>query len=310
MKAILTADWHIGDKQPVCRMDNYRETMKRKIEFIFKCSFVGYDSGEWNYPILHAGDFLDNWKISDETKNWLLDFLPPLKIYTAPGNHELPGHNIALYKKTSLALLERMWVYVPKDVFYFYEEDGRHIIQFFPYNMFNSFDSINKDATLVLMHEMIFNPKEELPPWAENKFSVNDLLDNLPKKCKGVVCGHNHKSFIAWRKGKFFLSPGSIFRMDADQFDQEPKVFLFDSEKEGKEMIQEIIIPHDKDVVSREHLEKIKEKDSRLASFVKRIDTDYRVSLSFEKNMENFLQKNRTRKPIQDIIWEAIDGSR
>ena len=49
-----------------------------------------------------------------------------------------------------------------------------------------------------------------------------------------------------------------------------------------------------------------KEKDERISAFVGRINDDFAVGLSFEGNLKSFLEKNKIRKPVQNIVWEAV----
>lgn len=308
-KIILTADWHLSDKTPICRRDNYQEMMGRKLSFInrIQCEYKG------EIPlILHAGDLFDTWKSSHFLVSWAIRHLPQ-NITTIPGNHEIPGHNINFYKKTNLNVLE-----TAKKIIVIYEDDPKqYVISFdglsiigFPYGYF-SLEKLKTCDTkypyILMIHEMFLHPMDKRRAFIQEFMPIDDLLNSLPEMCVGVLAGHNHSTIIRTGiNGKWFLNPGSIFRMDADQIDHIPTIFLYDLQKNE---ITPVEIPHEKDAVSREHIEKMQVKDERINSFVNRVNTNYTKTLSFEDNMEQFFLKNKTRKPIQEIIWEGMNGN-
>jgi DNA repair exonuclease SbcCD nuclease subunit len=278
--------------------------MEKKLDFIKK---IQMDNGDC--PILHAGDLFTTWKSSHTLVAWAIKHLPK-NIITIPGNHELPGHNIALYEKTNLHVLECAGVIdVLKNhsVIHSVISDNSIWICGYAYNNVpkNYIHQLNNidGPYLLILHEMFLDPGEKKNPHVESWGSIQKFFTEL-ENCKGVISGHNHQSFLIQHNGKFFLSPGSIFRMDADQMEQEPKIWIWDSETNE---VESVIIPHDKKVVSRKHLDVVKEKDKRIESFVNRINTDYKIDLSFEKNMERFIQKNKTRKPVSEIIWGSME---
>ena len=94
--AILTADWHIRPDTPVCRTDDFFLAMSNKLDFILNLS------KENDCPILLAGDIgkrpLNNgwptWLIQ-----WAIEKFKGSNIIAIPGQHDLPGHRIDLFKK-------------------------------------------------------------------------------------------------------------------------------------------------------------------------------------------------------------------
>ena len=50
MQIILTADWHIREKPPICRTDDFESALWRKIDFISELS------EKYNSPVIIAGD--------------------------------------------------------------------------------------------------------------------------------------------------------------------------------------------------------------------------------------------------------------
>jgi len=62
------------------------------------------------------------------------------------------------------------------------------------------------------------------------------------------------------------------------------------------------------DVISREHLKKNEQRDERMEAFVKRLKDDFEVGLSFERNLEAFFRKNKTRKAVRELIDNVVGG--
>ena len=98
--AILTADWHLRDTQPVCRTDNFWEAQWKKVQYVLNLQ------NEHKCPIIHAGDFFHTWKTSpyllSKTMEHMDSKYPFLTVY---GNHDLPQHNLELAHKSGLHTL-------------------------------------------------------------------------------------------------------------------------------------------------------------------------------------------------------------
>lgn len=54
-----------------------------------------------NVPIILAGDIFDQWKVTPEIINFLLETMPYCDIYGIPGQHDLPFHSYAEIKKSA-----------------------------------------------------------------------------------------------------------------------------------------------------------------------------------------------------------------
>jgi hypothetical protein len=92
--------------------------------------------------------------------------------------------------------------------------------------------------------------------------------------------------------------------MDADQVDHKPCVFLWYSDTNT---VQQVFLPIVEGVISREHLEVKEERDNRIASFIEKLSGEYEVSLSFERNLEEFLKANNVDETVKSIIYKSIE---
>ena len=92
-------------------------------------------------------------------------------------------------------------------------------------------------------------------------------------------------------------------RQEAGQIDFQPKVYLYFAEDNSVEAVN---IPIEKDAVSREHIEKVEERDDRIDAFVSRLDNDWETTLSFEDNVDTFFQTNKVRREVKQIIYNVL----
>ena len=282
--AILTSDWHLREDKPLCRTDNYWEVQWNKVDFISQLQ------KQYNCLVLHGGDLFDKWKITTYLAKVTAKHLPN-KFYTIYGQHDLPQHNLDLTEKCGIDLLAEVgrletmdqchWGQIPKDI--------------------SSICCGLPSQRILVWHKM--NYKGE-PPWPGctdptalrllKKYSQYDL----------ILTGDNHKSFTQEYQGRWLVNPGSLMRMDADQENHKPRVYLWYAEDNS---IVPVFIPIEQDVISREHIEQKKQRDGRIDNFVKRLNSDWKASLTFEENLEIFKKKNKVPQDIMSIIYEAIE---
>lgn len=288
--AILTADWHLRDSQPVARKDNYFQVMIGKIKWVSDLQ------QKHNCPVLHAGDLFHTWKSSPFLLAAVMNILPD-QFYTVAGNHDLKNHSIDLLDQTGLAVLQEA------GSIELINKETKNIDYGTSLTGFSYGDSIqNKNSTILLCHEMIYQSPEY---WQQDNGSQALAFLKKHKGYQLIVTGHNHKPFTAQHEGRLLVNPGSLMRMTADQKDYKPRVYLWNKESNT---VKIEYIPIDKDAVEVTYLEKSKERDERMESFINRLQSSTEIGLSFEKNLENYLANNRVRSSVKAIIYECIGG--
>jgi DNA repair exonuclease SbcCD nuclease subunit len=282
ISVILTADWHLREDSPICRIDDFEANQWAKVNYIKKLQ------KRYDCPVLHAGDLFDHWKPSPSLLSKTINFLPN-KFYTVYGNHDLPQHNFELRDKSGIYTLEKAGVLnrIPPLG-----------IQFLSWNMI-PFE--NEDDNILLWHTMTY--KNVLPYPGCTSLTARRLLKKY-SQFDLIVTGDNHETFIEEYKGRILVNPGSLTRQKALQMEHKPCVFLWDA---SNNMIEQIYIPIEKNVISREHLEIEKKKDSRIENFVSSLDNDYITTLSFEENLKEFENINNIRNSVMNIIYKAIE---
>jgi len=294
--AILTADFHLTDKQPLCRTDaDWWETMRTKLRFIRKLSRAHM------CPVIHAGDLFNTWKPSPELMTFAVKELPT-KFFTVLGNHDLPQHNLDLYYKSGVATLAeagRITV-IPSGVHW-----GMDLLSDEVIKSRNNIEEETdwRESQIIVAHYMVRSTAEK--PWLG---CVDPPASKVLRtvKVNGVdliLVGHNHKSFVEEYKGKLLVNPGSIFRMDADQIDYQPKVYLW---YDDPLKVEAVLLPIE-DSVTRHHLETEQAKNDRIKQFITNLQDTWEPGFSLEENLRQAFKSNKTSKSVQDIIWQALD---
>lgn len=285
--AILTADWHLREDTPICRTDDFQKAQWSKVDFISNLQ------KKYNCPIIHAGDLFDHWKPSPYLLSKAFLHLPK-RFYTIYGNHDLPQHNIELaYKCGVQTLVSAFRINILKATHWLQEPDDET-------SSLNYFDS----KKVCIWHIMAYQGNS---PWPNcTDLSAKQILEKYTQ-FDLIVTGHNHTAFVEEVNGRLLVNPGSLTRQEADKEKHQPRVYLYHA-KENK--VVPVYLPIEQNVISREHLEKTEQRDDRISAFVERLNTEWEISLSFEKNLELFEKTNNIRNSVMQLIRKAIENEK
>ena len=281
--AILMADIHARDDQPVARTDSYWEKQFIKLEFIQNLQ------NQYCCHVLNAGDTLNHWKPSHELTTELMKYLPE-SFYTVLGQHDLPQHNLKLAMKSGVAPLEQAESITIVGTCHFGEtphEDGSLIFE---------------GKKVLLWHYMTY--KDEKPFPQHKGPSALRILKKYPQYDL-IVTGDNHKPFVQEYEGRLLVNPGSMMRITAAQIDHKPRVYLWYAETNT---VTPVYLPIEEGVVSREHIDKVQERDQRIDAFITKLSGDWEAEMSFEDNLKKAINANKIPKLVQDIIYKAIES--
>lgn len=285
--AILTADWHLRETAPICRLDDFITAQINKMKFIRKLQ------KQYECPVIHAGDLFHSWKPSPFLLTQAFLWLPE-QFYTVYGNHDLPQHNVSLAEKTGIYTLATAGrIQVMNGVHWNANIESGYS----PYVF-----KIQRRDILVL-HAMTW---KDSPPWPGcSDSNTSELLDTYDVDL--IVTGHNHRAFIDEKDGKLLVNPGSLTRQTADQIDFKPRVYLWHAETNT---VTPEYLPIEKGVISREHIEHKEERDIRIQAFIEKLNNEWNADLSFEANLERFQKENSIRRSVMDIIYAAIESEK
>lgn len=236
MKIALTADWHSKTDNPICRLDNYFDTLMGKIDWIH--AQIGSDG-----KVLAAGDIFDTGKPQSYLKMYkaMVDRMRNTK--TIAGNHDISYRTMAYVDETAYGALSAI--------------TGMHIDEpfilddYYEVHPFNFGEPIEHRKPyfgrkmLAMTHQFVWDKKVPF----DAGINALDLMIEYPEY-DIILSGDNHQHFIVEFEGRTLVNPGSLMRMDADQIDYQPKLVILE---DGKITVQDV--PIAPDVVSRKHLE-------------------------------------------------------
>lgn len=271
---IFTADWHLREDQPECRIDNFQKAQWDNVDFISNLQRI------YKCPVIMSGDLFHYWKPSPFLLSKTIKHLPE-QFYCVLGNHDLPQHNFDLVNKCGV-----------------YTLSCADKLQLLADGHFGTTPDPDFEGLLV-WHQFTYLGKEPFPGCTAP--GALKILKTYPK-APVIVTGDHHKTFTAKYKDRILINPGCLTRQKVSEIDHKPCVFLYDRGE-----IKKIDLPYEKDVISTDHLDKKDEKSERLESFVSGLNSDWKVGIVFEDNLEEFKQKNSVRTSVMHIIYKSLE---
>jgi len=279
--AILTSDWHLREDQPVCRTDDFESAQWRKIDTIHHLQQV-YDC-----PVFHAGDLFHHWKPSPSLLSKTIERLPT-KFFTIYGQHDLPQHNFEMRNKSGIHTLETAGVLTVLQGCHWNQTPNKASDKW-----------INR--SVLVWHKMTYIGNLPYPGCTDP--IAGALLRKYPQ-FDLIVTGDNHESFTVFHEGRLLVNPGSLTRQTAAQVDHTPKIYLWYA---NANTVEPYYLPIDLNVVSKEHIERREQRDARIDAFVSKLDGKWDIGLSFEENLQRFVQVNQIKSSVVEIINKAIE---
>ena len=283
--AILTSDWHLREDTPTCYIGDYQKEQWNSVDFISDLQ------KRYNCPVLHGGDLFDHWKPSP----WLIRMAIlhlPNQFFTIYGQHDLPAHNLDLVDKCGVNALEAAGKLA---IF-----GGVHWGQT-PENAETDIAWQGYGKKVLVWHHMTYKGAPPFPRATGGQASM--ILRNYPQYDL-ILTGDNHQAFTVTYGNQILVNPGSLMRMDADQIDFKPSVFLWFAEDNS---VQQVFLPIEEGVISREHIEIKEQRDARIDAFVSRLDNKWQAGMSFEQNLEEFAKTNNIRSSVMEIVYKSIE---
>ena len=302
--AILCADIHLMESNPVCRLDDFiNEAQWKKMQWLKDLQ------AKYHCPVLNAGDLFDHWKPSPELLAKAIQYIPK-RFASICGQHDLPQHSLDLIHKSGIYVLKQAGKVELFEEGSWGKEPTGDITTFFDLNNLAYYKQGDDDTqppknipsrNIFIWHTHVYQGKL---PWPDCPSpSALKVLKKYPQ-FDLILTGDNHKPFVESYEGRLLVNPGSLFRTTADQITHEPRVYLWYAETNT---VEPVYVPIEAGVISREHLEKAKERNDRIEAFISRLDNDWDAAIGFEENLKRFLQKNEIRQSVKDIINKCLE---
>ncbi|MFA7287358.1 MAG: metallophosphoesterase [Melioribacteraceae bacterium] len=303
MKILMISDIHLRDSGSRFRIDNYRETQFKKLEWCLKLGVEKKCD-----LMLQAGDLFDsvrasNWLISDTIN---LFKKSKLNILAVSGNHDQRHLDRSLVN-TPIKVVEsadviKLLEAIPssyENVDIYGCHWGDTIPEIIDKNKFN----------ILVIHKMVIRDEDE-KIWCGQTGHITARVLLSKNKFDVILSADNHKYFVHEYNGKTLLNMGSLTRLNISQIDYIPKIAVFDTDTKTYELFE---IPCEHSSISFNLEEVLKNKDKKETSeqikeYIDILSADSGAKeFSFVDNLNNFILKNEIRQSVQDIIKSTLE---
>ena len=279
MKLLYLTDTHIRGTSPQNRLDDYQETLKKKLREV--ASIIKEEKIDY---VLHGGDLFDR---PDVSVSIVSDFAKIFQsfgvpIYIISGNHDIFGHNPDTLDRTMLGLLCNLGVMnlvnYKKIIL---EKDIRLQLTGSPY-VYSMDEASNRenyildevDNTCKYSIHMTHGFLIDKPFLKEVSHTL--IEDIRSTKADITLGGHYHFGFKTVElDNKYFVNPGALIRISNSkaEINRRPKVNIISLADEIK--IEDRFLKCAKpgeEVLDRSEMERHKFKGIKLAEFKESID--------------------------------------
>lgn len=267
-KFIQFADLHCTESRPIARLDDdWTETQRQAVRFIVDQAILR------KCPVVGVGDIFDKPRAGTAVVVMLVQEFNRLKehglqFYLIAGNHDEKGATSATIHETSVGLLLEVFEKIP-------QIDGVQDAQHFG-------DDNPTGAPVWFTHQLIFKDAASKPPLAKG-LTAQELLDANPS-AQWIFTGdfHHHFSHIG-PDGRRVVNTGNVIAHNASMIEVDANCAYIDLDAEVVEWIK---IPDDPAMLTREHLDKVEERENRLEAFLEKAKEAGGVELTFAGKLE------------------------
>ena len=218
--AVLCADLHLSLTPPPARAGekNWIGAMARPLREI------NIAATEANVPIICAGDVFDRWNAPVELVNIAAGLMPSTRVFSIPGQHDLPLHNLSDLKRSAYWTLCMMNALTTMDLRSgnTLSQDGADMEIFFvPWGEEITPAPEDGRVHVLVTHRYIWAEGVSYPGADESGH-----VKSLSKALKGyavAVFGDNHKGFTSTTPdGTVVFNCGGMMRRKSDEADYRP----------------------------------------------------------------------------------------
>jgi len=301
MKILLLSDLHLVVDNPVARLDDLTETQWDKLDWVYE-----YAKKNGVELVLQAGD-LTHTKRSWSLLNRLTDFFSfydDIPTWIVKGQHDSYFHDLDNNKTTTGILLSARLLtlldkngWSSKGVTVYGASYGEEV----------PFDLRASDYNILVIHA----------PIAEKGIPGVNYIDALQflkehDEYDFILCGDIHEKFLIKYKNRFICNTGPMLRMEATKymFKHQPCFFVLDTDNNEIDKISIPAAPADS-VLSRDHIEKQKQRQDEFNDFIERVkDASGVSSVDFLENLNLIMKKNKTPSAVKRIVEKYMEGER
>jgi len=304
MHFILTTDWHLRERTPQAYIGDYFSDQEDAVDFVLQ------KAEDYDAPILNAGDVFHTTPSTHFIVQWIISKLKERKVemLCVFGQHDLLHHSLKSTDRTGLAVLSAAGAVelLDADYYSFYPSSNKEV-QLYGVNWSEEIPRLARPKKnqktnarrILVAHTMVVDEKL----WSSQfDYTYGKAMLRKLQEYDLIVTGDNHKRFYFSDGNRYLVNCGSLMRTTAAQFAHKPCIGLYDTETRTLEMVDVPCPPAD-EVLSREHLDEVEERNERLEAFITSLKDDYEIDLDFEGNLEKFFSANEVREEVQELIW-------
>lgn len=307
---IFCTDWHMTNRWPASRKDNFLEAMKEKLSFVVDLA------NKWDAHLLCGGDYVDVYNTSPELINTIFYILTKLnrQAFGVVGNHDVFGHNFTMMPKVIIGTLFSSGVIKLLDDQPLILADRGMIIQLTGANYVPDIDknkafyTVNRlpevDYAIHLVHGYLV--RKIMPSLQKENYT---LMTEITTNADIICSGHEHTGFgIDKVDNCVFTNPGALARISASETEMKriPAVTLI---KVFKDHIDMDLIPvpakDGKLILSREYINIAKHKQEILTEFKSGLEETF--MLDMDAIFEQQAKEQKIPKNIRDTSRKAIE---
>jgi predicted phosphodiesterase len=303
MLVLIVGDTHFSGKNPIARIDDIVDVQFDKLDEIINLS------NKYDAPIIHTGDVFNTSVIANSILTKIGLILTKLKhpLYFVWGNHDLLYHSLELWDRTSLGVLWKHnnkvkhiselggWAWLDWDSTYGIQWMGEP-----------------KQKLLLTHKAVVTERKMSKGSWVlkDKNFCIDienhDLMINLPKYYKLIICGHWHKPYIFHHKGTKVINPGPILRRTVEEWLM-PSVVLLNTDTLIHKRIYLKAKPPEQ-VLSKAHIEqKVESYTEGVIKFIEQLQKTETVNKgTFLENLFELLDGDELPKNVEKILRNKI----
>lgn len=292
-------DFHLRPTNPVCRIDDYYETMLQKFGTILKwCD-------DHNVPILiQPGDFFHSATMPHKVVARIMNLLlrHTVQVVGVYGQHDLRFHSLDT-SNTPLSVLEEAGAVkrlFPGEALQIQNTNiwGSSWGEAFPT------DFVEGMFNVAVAHRMVIDD-EKL--WHDQKNFDRAMPLLRQSKYDLIVTGDNHHAFYARHNNRYLINCGSLTRANADQGDHRPCFYVMDTESGVLSRKLLPVRPFTEVSIVEAHEDKKRDR-AELAAFIDTLSTGETFSFDFKRNVFNALEESKTTKELYRMV-ENIFGA-
>ena len=298
---LFCADIHLSELPPTIRSNepDWFAAQARQLEWLRTLQ------NQYQCPIVAAGDIFDLAIGSARIINFAIDNLPIM--YTIPGNHDLPYHNIDKVNDSSYGTLVRAGnllglISEPTEL-----HIGKRTLAItgFPFNAPPP-RSIPTQASnrinIAVIHQYLWTDDYGHYPGVPAAYSLTETLKRYPGY-DYYVFGDNHIGFLQ----NNVLNCGTFFQRTRDDVKHPLHVGLLYVEKDILG-IKTIAIPTEHDIITISDIQKTKALTYDFQELCRALQTSETLMCDVSDLLKQYILKHNVSTDVQDALYEITQN--